>query len=215
MGCGTGTVNEIEFRMRAAGKRLSLPLPVATKGFSVSPEAGAAFADQALRKRLLFRDRSRRSGPYLSYPWDHFLRETLHLDLERLELQHEQLDAGSMKRADTCRNFVIAADESRRRAAIGADTRGLLHGLHHHDLRVGIALLDLLHRRILCRKSQQPLVLGLRFCAGLSRNDKGRQTESQRCGCARTGRYIRNQSGDVLKRLAVDEPNVAVIGDQG
>src|ERR1700734_2448662 len=135
-----------------------------------------------------------RSGPRLPHPRDHFLRETLHLDLERLELQHEQLDAGGMKRADTCRNFIITADEPRRRTAIGADTRGLLHGLHHHDLRVGIALLDFLHWRILCRKAQQPFVLGLRFRAGLSRNDKGRQSETQWRSRTSTRRYIRNQS---------------------
>ena len=119
-----------------------------------------------------------------------------------------------MERRDAGRDLVIAADQSRSRAAIAADARRLLHGLHHDNLGVGILLLDRLHRRILCRQSQQLLMGRCRLFTGFARDDERRKAETERPGMARPRRNVGNQACDVLQRLAIDEPYVAMIGDQ-
>ena len=119
-----------------------------------------------------------------------------------------------MEGADARGDLVVAADEPCRGTAIAADPRGLLHGLHHHDLWIGVGLLDCLDRRVLGRQIQQPGVSALRLLIGLSRDHECREAEAQRRRLARPCRDIGNQSGNVFQRLTIDEPDVAVIGDQ-
>jgi hypothetical protein len=53
----------------------------------------------------------------------HLLRESLHICLERLELQHEQFDSGPMKLDNPPRYRFVAANQPRCGSAIRSNAR--------------------------------------------------------------------------------------------
>jgi hypothetical protein len=101
---------------------------------------------------------------------DDLFRKPPHLRLKGLELQHEQLDPRGVKIPNAAGNGVIASDQSRRGAAITADSRGLLHRLHHDDLRIGIGALNRPHRRVVSRQCQQAPIRDIGFSMRLPRD---------------------------------------------
>ena len=61
--------------------------------------------------------------------------EASHFQLERLELQHEQLDPERVELPDPLGNGIVAPDQSGGRSAVGTDMRLMPRkGLEHHRL---------------------------------------------------------------------------------
>ena len=79
-------------------------------------EAAKPLCQIGTRGRLRLREQGRLRRPRRSArllfadPRDHFERKTPHLCFERLELQHEQFNAGGMEGVGARRHFVIAAN---------------------------------------------------------------------------------------------------------
>ena len=79
---------------------------------------------------------------------------------------------------------------------------------------------DLKHADSVCQHCASGCALRVDTRAGtvvrtLARDDESRQTEPERRrGAARTCRDIGNQAGDIIERLAVDEPDVAMVGNE-
>jgi hypothetical protein len=143
---------------------------------------------------------------------DDVMREPPHFLLERLELQHERLDAELIEGEDAFRHRVIAADEARRRSAIRSDMRKFGEGLEHDRLRIGIR--EQLGDGGLVLLGELPSVgeLFFRLLLGLAGDDESSQPIAQRLRAARTSRSRGDESRDIRRGLAVDEPDIRLIG---
>ena len=123
-----------------------------------------------------------------------------------------------MKLGNPPRDRVVAADEPRRRAAVRADARRLRECLEHHHVRIDIGFLPLTQRRVQFGQREadardEPLRLRP---VGFARDHERRQAETQRVlpGGRGARGYVGDQTRDVVERLTVDEPHVAVSRDQ-
>ena len=65
------------------------------------------------------------------------LGEPIEFGLQRLELQHEQFDAGIVECRDAFGDLAITADQAGQRAAVGPNPAGIGQHLVHLRFRVG------------------------------------------------------------------------------
>src|SRR5690348_2706337 len=97
------------------------------------------------------------SSPLAKMP-DYVVREPFQLRLQRLELQHEQLDACAVERLDAFDDLAVTADQPRECPAVGADATGA--GQHLVHLGVGVGARRDLGPPLGVDKSLQILQLG-------------------------------------------------------
>src|SRR5437764_12834878 len=69
--------------------------------------------------------------------WNYLVREPVQLPVQRLELQHEQLDARRLERLDAFHDLAVAADQTRECAAVGPDPAGARQHFVHLGVGVG------------------------------------------------------------------------------